>query len=157
MLTKDEEKQLRLQFWSEFDAYSMQRKKRARKPLKWIMNDTGIRQMKLKFDFDEKRASVGIDVETRNFDKRIDVFGKLERLKSKLEKAVGQELIWELDYILPNGKSISRVYVELENVCIYQKDKWPAVTDFFYKNMLSFEKVFREYKDYLKYSEAEEE
>ncbi len=157
MLTKEEIKTLRLQFWSEFEDYSARKKKRLRKPAKWIMNNTGIKQLKLKFDFTETRATVGIDVETRNLDKRIDVFGKLERLKTILEKALGKPLIWELDFTLPTGKSISRAYLETSNVSIYQKEDWPTVMEFFYKNMVIFEKVYEKYKDYLKYSEASEE
>jgi hypothetical protein len=44
----------------------------------------------------------------------------------------------------------------LPEVSIYNKSDWPAVMDFFYKNMVILEKVYEEYKDYLKYSEAEE-
>ena len=157
MLTKEEVKQMRLQFWAEFDAYSVRKKKRLRKPAKWIMNNTGIKQLKLKFDFDEQQAIVGIDVETRNLDKRIDVFGKLERLKTKLETALKQPLIWELDHVLTTGKSISRAYIELPDVSIYRKEDWPGVFEFFYKNMLILEKVYEEYKVYLKYSENSEE
>jgi hypothetical protein len=155
MFSKEEEKELRLAFWSEFDNYSVKKKKKARKSLSWIMNNTGIKQLKLKFDFDEKSAIVGMVVETRNMDKRIDVFGKLERLKAKLESAIGQPLIWELEHILPTGKSVSRAYLELQNVNIYNKEDWTKVMVFFYKNMSSLEKVFEEFKDYLKYSEIE--
>lgn len=153
MLTKEEIKETRLQFWMEFENYSAQKKKRLRKPAKWIMNDTGIKQLKLKFDIDEKRAMVGIDVETRNVDKRIEVFGKLEEIKPILEKALTQSLNWELEYILPTGKSISRVYLSLDNVSIYRKEDWPTVMEFFYKNMLVIEKVFLKYKDALKANE----
>jgi len=156
MLTKEEVKQLRLEFWSEFDKYTAKKKKRLRKPVKWIMNNTGIKQLKLKFDFDDKRATVGVDVETRNLDKRIDVFGKLERLKAILEKALNKPLIWELDHVLPTGKSISRAYLEISEVSIYKKEDWPGIMDFFYKNMVILENVFEEYKDYLKYSEETE-
>jgi len=81
----------------------------------------------------------------------------LERLKTKLETALKQPLIWELDFALSTGKSISRAYLELPDVSIYKKEDWPGVFDFFYKNMVILEKVFEEYKDYLKYSEASEE
>lgn len=153
MLTKEEIKEMRLQFWMEFESYSAQKKKRIRKPAKWIMNDTGIKQLKLKFDIDEKHAIVGIDVETRNMDKRIEVFGKLEDIKPALEKALAQSLNWELEYILPTGKSISRTYLKLDNVSIYNREDWPVVMDFFYKNMLILEKVFLKYKESLKATE----
>jgi len=153
MLSKEDVKEMRLQFWMEFEGYSALKKKRLRKPSKWIMNDTGIKQLKLKFDFDDCRALVGIDVETRNLDKRIEVFGKLEDIKPKLEKALGQSLLWELEHILPTGKSISRAYMVLSEKSIYSKEDWPEVMDFFYKNMIIIEKVFEKNKEYLKASE----
>jgi hypothetical protein len=156
MLSKEEEKQLRLEFWSEFDNFSIRKKKKLHKPLKWIMNNTGIKQLKLKFDFDEKRAIVGMDVETRNLDKRIDVYGKLEQLKNVFETAMHQPLTWELEYTLPTGKSISRTFLELPDVSIYNKEDWPAVMDFFYKNMAILEKVFEKNRDYLKYNDNNE-
>jgi hypothetical protein len=156
VMTKEERKQLRLQFWLEFDLYSIKKKKRLRKPLKWIMNNTNIKQLKLKFDFDENRAIVGMEVETRNLDKRIIIYEKIENLKTAIESALGQPLIWEIEHILPNGKSISRAYLELKDVSIYRSENWQNVMDFFYKNMLILEKVFEKNKDFLKYGNEEE-
>ena len=153
MLSIEEKKQLRLEFWGKFHAISNRKRIKAHKVPKWIMNDTGIRQVKLKFHFDEQIAMAGIDVETRNMDKRIDIFGKLERLKSKLENALGEAPIWELEYPLPSGKSVSRAYLKLEKVNIYDKNDWEKVIRFLYDKMTIIEEVFVEYKDYLKYSE----
>jgi len=151
MFTKEEKKQIRLEFWNRFDQMSRRKRIKSRKPAKWIMNNTGIRQLKLKFDFDEKQATVGIDVETRNKDKRMELFHKLESLKSKFESALGKNLLWDPDHILPTGKSISRVYLEMRNVNIYTKDDWEKVNRFFYDHMIIFESLFTEYKDYLRY------
>jgi len=114
------------------------------------MNNTGIRQLKLKFEFDEHSAITGIDIETRNTDRRIDLFGKLEQLKTILENTMGTKADWELEHILENGKSISRVSVKLDNVNIYNRDDWPKVFPFFYKNMMKIESFFEEYRDILK-------
>jgi hypothetical protein len=151
MFTKEESKQLRLGFWDRFERISSRKRIKDHKDPKWIMNDTGIRQLKLKFHFDEQLATVGIDVETRNIDKRIEIFGKLERLKSRLENALGEPLIWELDYLLPSGKSVSRAFLKMENVTIYEKADWDKVIRFFYEKMSAIEEVFVEFKDYLKY------
>jgi hypothetical protein len=151
MLTKQEDKQLRIEFWNEFEKYSSRMKRKRNLKGKWIMNETGIRQMKLKFDLTANVASVGIDVQTRNLDKRIDLFGKLERLKSIFEKKLGQSLFWELEHTLPTGISISRVCLKLEGVSMYNKEDWPGIFDFFYRNMTVIEELFVEYRDYLKY------
>lgn len=150
MYSKEEEKKLRLEFWSRFEAYSTLRRRQKGKPSKWIMNKTGISQLKLKFEFTSKHAIVGIDVETRNTDKRIEIFGRLEELKTILETKLANELCWDLEYILENGKSISRVYLIKENQSIYNREDWPEVFRFFYKNMMKLESFFEEYRDILK-------
>ena len=152
MLSAEESKKMRIEFWDTFEKFSARKRLRRRKPAKWIMNETGMSQLKLKFHFDEHVAIAGIDVETRNLDKRIDIFGKLERLTAKLEKAMGEPLIFEPDYILPTGKSISRMYLKMDNVNIYSRDDWEKVMQFLFEKMIVIEKIFIEFKDYLKYS-----
>lgn len=150
MYSKEEAKKLRLEFWSRFEHYSAVRRRQKGKPEKWMMNKTGIRQLKLKFHIDEKIASVGIDIETRNMDKRLEIFSKLEELKPALEKRTGKEFIWDLDFILPTGKSISRISLVKENVSIYDKSTWPEVFPFFHKNMMKIEDFFEEFREILK-------
>jgi hypothetical protein len=150
MYSKEDAKSLRLEFWSRFENYSSLRRRQKGKPARWTMNKTGIRQLKLKFDLDTEKATVGIDIETRNLDKRLELMDKLESLRTILEKVVGSGLIWELEHILPTGKSISRICLEKNGVSIYDKETWPEVFPFFYKNMMKIEEFFEEYKDYLK-------
>ncbi len=149
MYSKEEAKNIRLEFWSRFENYSALRRRQKGKPAKWITNRTGIKQLKLKFHFDDEFASVGIDVETRDLDKRLALFAKLEELKSILEKRIGSPLLWEIDYILPSGKSISRIAHIKENVNIYNRDHWPEVFPFFYKNMMKIEDFFEEYREWI--------
>ena len=151
MLSKDESKQLREEFWKRFRDYSSVRRKQKGKPSNWIMNYTKIPQLKLKFEFETTKAIVGIDIETRNVDKRLSLFGKLEEFKTILETTMATELKWELEYELENKKSISRIYLELNDVSIYNKEDWPKVFPFFYKNMMKLEKFYEEYWEVLKY------
>jgi len=152
MYNKEESKQLRIEFWDRFEKYSAIRRRQKGKPSKWIMNKTGIKPMKLKFHFDQDHASVGIDIETRNMDKRLFIFEKLEEMKNILEKMVDEKMKWELEFILPTGKSISRICIEKNNVSIYDKSSWPDVFSFFYKKMSKIEQFFEEYREVIKQS-----
>ena len=60
-------------------------------------------------------------------------------------------MIWEIEYILENGKSVSRIYVQLEGVDIYDHETWSKAHRFMYDNMMRLEEFFREYRDFLKY------
>jgi hypothetical protein len=151
MYAKDEIKNTREEFWNEFKAWSGGKRVKAGMPGKWIMNDTGIKQLKLKFHFDEKVALVGIEVDTRNLDKRIELWDKLEKTKSLLDKKLPGQLIWDMEYQLEVNKSVSRVYCKLDDVSIYDRLNWKQVKEFFYKKMSLFEDFFLEFKDYFKY------
>jgi hypothetical protein len=150
MLSVDEKKQLRVQFWNRFEAYASKARMRKGKPKHFILNNTGIRQLKLKLHFDEEQASVGIDIETRNLDKRIALFAKLEELEPFISKALGTGTQWNLEILLPTGKSISRIAIVLPGVSIYHPNDWAAVIPFFYKKMSALEDFFLEFRDLLK-------
>lgn len=152
MYTIEEAKNTRLEFWERFENYAAVRRRQKGKPAKFIMNRTGIKQLKLKFDFNEQYALVGIDIETKNMDKRLELFEKLEQVKPHIEKALGQNLIWNIEEILENGKSISRVALKMEDVNIYEKECWDKVFPFFFKKMMKLEDFFEEFQDFLKFS-----
>lgn len=151
MFSKEEAKSLRLEFWERFKNYSAIRRKQKGQPGRWMMEKTGIKALNLKFNIDREIAIVGIDIETLNLDKRLEMFDKLESLKALLEESIKTELTWEVDYTRENGKSISRIYTSMKDVDIYNKDCWPDVFKFFYTNMMKLEAFYNEYKDFLKY------
>ena len=117
------------------------------------MNDTGMKQLRLKFHFDEKVAQACIEVDTKNLDKKIEIWENLESLKSVLENQATFPLSWELEYQLEGSKTVSRIYDQLDNVNIYDRSCWKEVNAFFYSRMSVLEEFFIEYKDYLKYGE----
>ncbi|MEA3463180.1 MAG: DUF4268 domain-containing protein, partial [Bacteroidota bacterium] len=87
----------------------------------------------------------------RNMDKRIELYEKLESLKKLLEEAMETPMNWELEYIRENGKSVSRIYLQKEDVDIYNKDSWSRAHQFMYENMMKLELFYQEYSDYIKY------
>jgi hypothetical protein len=151
MFSKEEAKKRREEFWESFKQMSVPRRTRKRLPGNWMLDQTGIKALNLRFHVDRKVAQVGIDVETRNMERRIELYEKLESIKKVLEEAMGSSLIWELDYIRENSKSVSRIYLQMEGVDIYERETWAAAHRFMYENMMKLESFYREYSDYFKY------
>jgi hypothetical protein len=150
MYSKEESKKIRLQFWNRFKAWSGRKRNKLGMKGKWLLNDTGIKQLKLKLHFDENKAQAGIEIDTRNLDKRIEIWEKMESLKVLLMRKVSFPLTWEFDYPLENGKTVSRVYDQLNEVNIYDPACWKKVNEFLFSRMIIFEAFFLEYKDFLK-------
>jgi hypothetical protein len=152
MYSKEEAKALRETFWDRFRTMSTRRRTRKNLPGNWMLTNTGIKALNLRFHVDRKVAQVGIDLETRNMDRRLELYEKLESVKKVLEGHMGEAMQWELDYIRENGKSVSRVYLEKEGVDIYDPETWGPAHAFMYKHMMKLESFYTEYRDFFKYS-----
>ncbi|MBZ9631829.1 DUF4268 domain-containing protein [Salegentibacter sp. LM13S] len=138
MFSKAESKKLRQQFWTSFGIVFRR---------KWLLYDTGIKELQLKFTFNRKFAQVSIDVLDEDPLIRAYYFQKLLSLKKILTSEYLPEAEFDEEYELPEGKLISRVYVQLNNVSIHNRNQWPEAMKFLNDNMEQMEAFFVEYKD----------
>lgn len=141
MYSKEESQRIKREFWVAFaEKY----------PRKWVLYDTKIKDFSFKFYVDNKKAQVLIDIEHRSDEKRIAYFEKLEALKNILEEEFIKDLIFEKNYTLENGKTISRIWVEKTGVGFSNKYTWDAIFDFFNENMHALEMFYLEYDEFIK-------
>jgi len=150
MYTKEEEKNLRIAFWEGFQKYAAPKRRKQGKPRKWMMQNTGIKAIDLKFYIDKKHASVGIDVVSKSLDRKVAIWNQLLGLKTLLNEIFDREVVWDDMFMLESGKEIIRIAVYLEQVNILDKTSWEKVYEFFFVNMMKLEEWFEEYKDILK-------
>lgn len=140
MYSKEETQRLKREFWVAFaEKY----------PRKWLLYDTKIKDFSFKFYVDNKKAQVLIDIEHRNETKRIQYFEKIESLKTILENEFVTDLVFEKDFYLENGKTISRIWLEKSNVSVSNRKYWDEIFDFFNEKMSALEYFFYEYQDYI--------
>ena len=140
MFSKEESRQLREDFWTSFGKSF---------PRKWILYNTKVKGLSFKFHFDTKKALVALDLED-DLEKRIQHWEKLQALRSILKEDFLADAIYEEDYVLDNGKEISRIYVPMnEKVSIHNKNSWQNVMVFFNETMDAFERFFLEYKEVI--------
>jgi hypothetical protein len=139
MFSKEESRKLREEFWIAFGKSF---------PHKWIVYKTKIKGLSFKFHFDIKSAMVSMDIDT-DLEQRIKLWEKMMALKSILKEEFLPESIYKDFYVLDNGKEISRIYVELTDVSIHNKDSWRGTMEFLNHSMIRFEAFFLEYKDIL--------
>ncbi|GEC72193.1 protein of unknown function [Flavobacterium flevense] len=146
MYSKEETQRLKREFWVTFAE---------KHPRKWLLYDTKIKDFSFKFYVDNKKAQVLIDIEHRNTEKRIAYFEKLEALKNILEEEFITDLVFEKDYVLENGKTISRIWVEKSGVGFSNRNYWDSIFDFFNEKMDALERFYLEYDEFIKDIEIE--
>ena len=141
MYSKVEAIQVKKDFWTSFAAEY---------PRKWLLYNTKIKDFSFKFNADNKKAIVSLDIESKNNEHRIIYYQKIESLQTILKVEYLPNVLFNPNFQLDTGKIISRVWVELEGVSINNKSTWPIIFKFFSKNMVHFELFFFEYEDYIK-------
>ncbi|KQO22382.1 hypothetical protein ASF10_08335 [Flavobacterium sp. Leaf82] len=141
MYSREESQKLKREFWVAFaEKY----------PRKWVLYDTKIKDFSFKFYVDNKKAQVLIDIEQRSDEKRTAYFEKLEALKNILEEEFIKDLVFEKNYTLESGKTISRIWTEKQGVGFSNRNNWDAIFDFFFEKMNALEMFYLEYDDFIK-------
>lgn len=141
MFSREESKRIRQEFWTSFGKEF---------PHKWLLYNTKMKEIQLKFTFDRKVAQVSLDIADEDEMIRAYYFEKMQSLQKVLKTEYLPEAIFEEDYELPEGKLISRIYVQKDNVSIHNKKDWPEVKTFLSTNMLLLEEFFKDFSDFIK-------
>ena len=141
MYSKEEALKIKKDFWIAFAESN---------PKKWLLYNTKIKDVSFKFNVDNKKAIVSLDIEPKNAELQKIYFEKIESLKTILVEEYLKEAILDRNHQLESGKIISRIWVELNNISINNKTTWPTIFSFFSDNMEQFELFFYEYEDYIR-------
>lgn len=141
MFNKEESKQIRQEFWTTFGQQY---------PRKWLLYNTKIKELVLKFTFTTKLAQVSIDIESKEELYKEYYYDKLWSLETILKTQYLPNAILDPNYELARGRFVSRAYVELEGVSIHDKRTWPRTFEFFYENMSQLELFFYEFAHFIR-------
>jgi Domain of unknown function (DUF4268) len=141
MYSKEENQKLKHEFWVAFATQH---------PRKWLLYDTKIKDFSFKFFVDNKKAQVSLDIEHRSNDLRYQYFEKIEALKTILEEEFIQDLVFERDFTLENGKTISKIWVEKTGLSVSNRSNWENIFEYFYEKMNALELFYLEYDEFIK-------
>jgi hypothetical protein len=77
-------------------------------------------------------------------------YEKLEALKNILEEEFIKNLVFEKEFNLENGKTISRIWVEKLGVSVSNRNYWDEIFDFYNEKMNALELFYAEYDEFIK-------
>ncbi|WP_424493403.1 DUF4268 domain-containing protein [Salinimicrobium sp. GXAS 041] len=140
MYSREESKKIRQEFWISFGKNY---------PRKWLLYNTRIKDLSLKFDFTRKYAEVAIESTSSDEVFREYYYEKIQSLQSILKEDFLPEIMFDKEYELENGKVISRAFLQRENVNIHNKNDWPRVQEWLASKMDLLESFFIEYRDFI--------
>lgn len=145
MLTKEEAKALRINFWNGFKRYCFRLKLHRR----WVLTGVKIPSVQLKFHADREKALVLFQIDHKNDLRRYEVYECFLPYRKLMEESCGPNLHWEEDYTGIEGCQVSAIYFELPEVNIDRTEDWEKIYAFFAEKMILLEEAYWEYKDLI--------
>ena len=124
MYSKDELKNLKLEFWESFAAFcEVQPYLRGRKKI-WTLYDTKVKGVELKFDATREGAFVILEVNHRGEEARLEMFERLTWYKDTLETDFPEGLTWDICFVRDTGKQVARIYTSKSGIDFHRRQDW---------------------------------
>ncbi len=146
MFSKDKVKEIKQEFWNGFKKYCKNKHVNRR----WLLNHISVECSQLKFDVNRKNAIVGIQVDDKKIEKKHLIFSYWKAYKMLIEDSMGEELIWNNDYISSDNRFVCMAYTKLEDVDILKIEDHERIYDFFIEKMILLENTYEEIGDSIK-------
>ncbi len=150
MYSKDELKNLKLEFWESFAAFcEVQPYLRGRKKI-WTLYDTKVKGVELKFDATREGAFVILEVNHKGEEARLEMFERLTWYKDTLETDFPEGLTWDICFVRDTGKQVARIYTSKSGIDFHRRQDWGEFFSFMASQMYLLERNFMSIAEYLR-------
>ena len=150
MYSKDELKNLKLEFWESFAAFcEVQPYLRGRKKI-WTLYDTKVKGVELKFDATREGAFVILEVNHRGEEARLEMFERLTWYKDTLETDFPEGLTLDICFVRDTGKQVARIYTSKSGIDFHRRQDWGEFFSFMASQMYLLERNFMSIAEYLR-------
>jgi hypothetical protein len=141
MYSKDEASQIKQAFWTSFGQYIAPQLSADGVKVNWVNYKTGIKHLYFKMDADKSSASIGININHPDAGIQELFFEQFLEIKSMLNSYLNEEWTWIL-HDKDDGKTISRIYMQLNGVSIYNRNDWPQLISFFKPRIIALDEFW---------------
>ena len=139
MYTKEQASQLRQAFWTTFGQYMNPVPSAEGLRVNWLNYNTGLKQVYFRMKAEKKHASIGIEMVQPDVEIQEIFFAQFMDLKLLLHETMGEEWTWVLHERDENGKTVSRIYTEIAEVNVFNREDWPTLISFFKPRMIALD------------------
>lgn len=142
MYSKDEASQIRQSFWTTFGQYIAPHLSADGLKINWINYKTGVRNVFFKMNAENRSASISILINHPDTGIQELFYEQFVELKNVFNGYIDEEWAWaplEYDH---EGRLISRIYKEIKEVSIFNRNDWPALISFFKPRIIALDEFW---------------
>ena len=148
MYSREEVKILKRNFWTGFDTFCAELPRFKYRKRKWILYNTKIKGVELKFDAARDGAYVIFELNHPKTSKRLEMFELMKKYKVVVDQFFA-DAEWQEQFEKPCGTLVSRIYRHLGGLDIHRQEQWPEFYPFLSREMCHCERMFKEMRELL--------
>lgn len=149
MLSKEDRKQLNIDFWDQFKTEMKQMRSSNGKKINWINYPTDVKNTYLRVVIESNSVSLCFDIQFKDQGVQSIVWEQLTELSKVLESEMSHPTLWEEYKITPEGLNIGRISWNLSDVNYYDRTQWDSIIEFLKQRMIEFDRFYQEFKEIL--------
>lgn len=142
MYSKDEASQIRQAFWTTFGQYIAPQLSADGLKINWINYKTGIRNVFFKMDAENRSASIAIFINHPDTGIQELFYEQFVELKTVFNGYMEDEWTWSPTEYDRDGRIISRIYTEIKDVSIFNRNDWPPLISFFKPRIIALDEFW---------------
>lgn len=146
MYTKEEASQLKQAFWTVFGQYISPQLSSEGLKVNWVNYKTGLKHVYFKMEANKQFATISIEMAHPDPGIQELFFEQFVTFKNILLAHLNEDWEWELHNKDEYGKTISRIFKQLDNVSIFNKNDWPALISFFKPRIIALDEFWGDVK-----------
>jgi hypothetical protein len=146
MFSREEASRIKEEFWTAFGKYMSPILSAEGMKVNWVNYHTGLKDVYFRMDGGKTSATISISIEHRDHGIQELYFEQFTQLKDFLHATLGEEWQWELHTSVGDGKLISRIFTEISDVSVLNKDHWPELISFFKPRIIALDAFWEDAK-----------
>lgn len=146
MYSKEEASQLKQAFWTTFGQYISPQLSAEGLRVNWVNYKTGIKHIFFKMHADKRTAYIAIEITHPDAGIQELFFEQFLEYKNILTSYQNEPWEWELHGHDEYGKTISRIYKQIDGISIFNKNDWPELISFFKPRIIALDEFWNDAK-----------
>lgn len=146
MYSKDEVRDLKKRFWDGLSAYAESYEELRDRRHKFMLHNTRLKGVSMKFDATREGAFVILEIDHRNDERKAKLYNHFVENRELLDAEFDTPLIWDAHYRKECGSEVVRIYCMHSGLDIHRQEQWNDFYLFMVDNMIRLERGFRQIK-----------
>ena len=119
-------------------------------PVNWLNYKTGIKHLYFRMDADNNKATIAIEFRHPDPVLQQHYFTKFQQLEKLFHQTIRENWQWQLHTKDEDGRQVSRISTQLNNVNVFNTNDWPAIISFLKPRMLALDSFWSMVKEGFK-------